>query len=352
MWCAFLIFLPWMAGGEAHTVHFEEVGLKIVFPENWQIRTEGIGPLAAVAELPPRKAIATLARQKMAEGESPQKAIEEALAGIRGSFVKHEILKNEKAAFGKNLKGHVIMVRGTARDLNLRGLTYLFRGFGERFTLNFSLKEEDFSALVPALAEVANSLELMGPNPLNMKLIDLVQADETNYGAIEEVIAAGADINGVDANGFPVLGHAVFTRKGKLVKWLLENGADPRKPERVAGILPMAATPPIRELLKIHLLKNKPVETRKEPALREKSSAQPLEVQWRSTETQLFTGIKNGRLDYVREAVEKGADLQSTENDYKLPALELARQLVREFEELDLDATKWIAIERYLANLK
>ena len=329
------------------SIHWEDVGLKLHFSPSWQVKTEGVGPLAVVAELAPNKALAVLARQTMVETESPEVAIKEALGSIENAYSEHVILKNDKAAFGKNIKGHVIMVRGSAKGMSLRNLTYLFWGFGERFSLTFTLKEEHFENLIPDLSAVANSLELLGPNPMTTQFIDLVSAKETDYEAMEKLLQAGADINGVDARQLTALGRAVIARKGPLVKWLLAKGADPRKPESTARFLTLAATPPIRELLKNRLRELQPEKEKKLPS--PPKSSDQLQIAWRSPEAQLFSGIKNGRIGYVREAVSNGADLQSTKNDYQLPALAFTRKLIEEFKELDLEHDPWKAIEQFLA---
>jgi hypothetical protein len=104
------------------------------------------------------------------------------------------------------------------------------------------------------------------------------------------------------------------------------------------GMVINLATPPIRALLDRHM----------GVPPREHKKAAGLEIQWVSKEAELFAGIMDGRAEYVQGAIENGADLAALETTYQLAALPLVKKLIEEFEALELDASRYRAIEKIL----
>jgi len=321
-----------------------EIGFSLRFPSAWNVRNQGVEPLAAVAELPPRQAVAMIAR-------SPEGAkglgVEDALAGIRKSFREHEVLQNEEVTLGPGLKGRLLAVRGQTPSVALRHITYLFTGFGERFSVSFATEEARYPALDETFREIMASLALTGPvnHAQTQNLLEAVAADPVDYEALERLAAEGADVNGVNIKGVSALQLAVLGRKGKLVKWLLDHGADLENPRNNPSLLNMIATPPIRALFKAR----QAPDASEAAVKRSPPPAGGLEIQWTSPEAELFAGIKDGRIEYVRSALAKGVDLQALEPNYRLPPLALTRRLMDEFKALDLDASKFEPIEALLA---
>lgn len=325
----------------AKTLRLADVGLTLKWPSDWRLRQPEEGPLAAVAELPPRQALALLTRTPMAERETPEQGVEDLLAELPRVFETYEVKNQERRQITADLFADVVEVQGTARGRTLRHTSYLVKGFGERFVLTFATEAHAHDQHASLFESIAASLELHGPNPHNARFLGLIKSDPENFAALQQALDDGADIDALDGDGFTALATAVLSRNGPLVKWLLAEGADPQKPDELASMLPLVATPPIYELLR-HAL----------PQAADPRPDQPSEtadIQWVSPEAQLLEGIKNARLADVEQALASGADLEALEPNYQLPALALSRRLIAEFEALDLDPERFFAIEELLA---
>lgn len=324
----------------SHEIVLADVGFRFEVPTTWNLRQPGSGPFMAVAELPPKQALALLTRTPIGPDEPEGKGLDDLLAELPRAFSEYEVVTREHRQVTKDLYGDVVEVRGTARGLQLHHTTYLIEGFDVRFTLTFATEEQRHAELAPVFEGIAASLELNGPNPLNARFHELVKTDPHDFVRLQQTLDSGADVNAVDSDGLTALVAAVMSGDGLLTKWLLEHGADPSRPEKTASLLPVVATPPIHELL-----------VRANPALSRKprdGKPKALEIEWVSPEAQLFAGIKNARLEYVQEALETGADLEALEPGYRLPALALTRKLIEEFEQLELDPDRFLPIEALL----
>ncbi len=51
--------------------------------------------------------------------------------------------------------------------------------------------------------------------------------DSGDFSLLKYLIASGADVNSVDKNGMPLLAHAIKSRSLEMIRFLLENKADP-----------------------------------------------------------------------------------------------------------------------------
>ncbi|MCP4659495.1 MAG: ankyrin repeat domain-containing protein [bacterium] len=240
----------------------------------------------------------------------------------------------------EDLYGHVVEVRGTARGLVLYHTTYLIEGFSERFALTFATEDQRHAELAPVFESIAASLELIGPNPHSARFLALIKTDPQDLAQLRQLLESGADVNAVDSDGLNALAAAVMSGNGRLTKWLLEHGADPTQPGKMTSLLPLIASPPIRELL----VQANPTITPAPPGGKPKA----IEIQWVSPEAQLFAGIKNARPADVEEALKAGADLDALDPGYGLPALALTRKLIEEFEQLELDPNRFVPIETLL----
>ncbi len=325
----------------AQTMVLDDVGLILRWPAGWKVRQPAEGPLAAVAELPPRQALALLTRTPIAATDTANQGVEDLLAELPRVFETYEVIAEERRQITADLYADVIEVRGTARDRSLRHTSYLVKGFGERFALTFATEEHTHDAQASLFESIAASLELHGPNPHNAHFLDLIKSDPGDVAALQQALDDGADIDALDGDGFTALATAVLSRNGPLVQWLLARGADPRKPDELATMLPLVATPPIYELLRQALPQ--------EATPRQGQPSGASDIQWVSPEAQLLEGIKNARLADVEQALASGADLQALEPNYQLSALALSRKLIAEFEALGLDPNRFVAIEELLA---
>jgi len=206
--------------------------------------------------------------------------------------------------------------------------------------ITFATEDSRYEELEAEFKQIAAGLVFSGPENFTQTcaFLDQVGKAEVDYEALQRLLDQGADINGTGDKRATALVEAILSRRGPLVKWLLAHGADPDDPTNNMSLVSMAASPSIRELLRQHAGKGsepvKPVE--KKPGA--------LEIEWVSAEVELFAGIKDGRAEYVKEALEKGADLTAIEPNYQLAALPLARKIVAEFEELGLDGSRYQAI--------
>ena len=323
-----------------------DVGLHLQLPAEWNLQQPQEGPLAAIAERPPRQALALLTRTPIVDGDTAEKGVDDLLAELPRVFETYEVIANERRQITPELFGDVVEVRGTARGRTLRHTTYLVKGFGERFALTFATEDATHDGQASLFESIAASLRLDGPNPHSARFLELIKTDPGNHSALQQALDDGADINAIDSDGFTALAAAVLKRDGPLVQWLLTRDADPQRPERLAAMLPLVATPPIRVLLRQVGPQQEPSEDAGSP---DGSPSPTADLQWVSPEAQLLEGIKNARLSDVEEALASGADLTALEPNYRLPALALTRKLIEEFEALGLDPSRFHAIEELLA---
>ena len=316
-----------------------DVGLRLQVPNVWKLHEPKDGPFAALGELPPKRALAMLTRSVIDPSDSKTQGLDDLLAELPRSFAQYEVISKDRRQVTPDLYGDVVEVRGTARGRTLRHTTYLFEGYGERFSLTFATEDLKHAELASQFASIAASLELRGPNPHSARFLELIKNAPRDLSQLRQALDSGADINAEDSDGFTALAAAIFSGNGLLVKWLLEQGADPGKPEKLASMLPLVASPPIYELL-----------LEADPSIPPTAPGKPeaLEIEWVSAEAQLFVGIKQGRLADVEGALKAGADLEALEPTYRLDALALTRRLIEEFEQLDLDPSRFRPIEQLL----
>lgn len=65
----------------------------------------------------------------------------------------------------------------------------------------------------------------------------MLGAHKCSVKVLEALIAAGVPVNGVDANGFSALRHAIMSGRADVVTLLIDSGVDPRKEPYNAGRL-------------------------------------------------------------------------------------------------------------------
>lgn len=326
--------------GATRRLALADVGLSLDLPAAWKLKQPDAGPFAAIAELPPRQALALLTRTPIAADDSPSQGLDDLLAELPRSFDQYEILAMGRQRLTPDLHGDVVEVRGAARGRTLRHITYLVEGFGERFALTFATEELRHAELASRFEEIVSSLELAGPDPHSARFLDQIKTDPLDLEQLRQLLESGADIDATDRDGFNALAIAVFSGNSGLTRWLLDRGADPGQPEKLASLLPLVASPPIYELL-----------LRANPAVASTPRGGVpvgLEIHWTSPEAQLLTGIKNARLADVEAALRAGADLDALEPGYGLSALPLTRRLIEEFEQLELDPSRFLPIESLL----
>lgn len=325
---------------EPQELVLHDVGFRFEVPAGWMLREPMDGPFAAIAELPPKQALLLLTRQTVSADEPEGQGVENLLAELPQAFTEHQIVSMERRQLAGDLHADVIEVLGNARGRELHHTTYLLEGHGERFILTFATENFRLVELRPVFKDIASTLEFSGPNLFNRRFHDLIRNSPDDLMLLQAALDEGADVNALDGDGFTAIVYAVLSRNGRLVQWLLQNGANPKIPEKMGSMLPMLASPPILELL-IQADPNVPSSPRR-------GQPKALKIEWVSPEAQLFVGIKEARLFDVEEALAKGADLAVLDRDYELAALPLVRELIREFQELGLDPERFFSVETLL----
>jgi len=321
-----------------HQIVFDDAGFRIELPADWNVRQPEVGPFAGVAELPPKQALAMIAR--IPSGKRSARAhIEEYIAGMKTGFEESKLLADKTITLENGMEAHMVHLQGANHGHTLRHLTYLVSGPGEHISITFATEEERFEDLLPIFSNVMRTLVFTGPPGYEKTWAFLkeIEAETPDQEKMKQLLANGADIDGLNEHGTTALFEALRKRDGQLVKWLLDEGLDPKDPRHNLGMTINVATPPIRTLIENHL-----------GLVKKKSNPKGLEIQWVSKEAELFAGIMSARPEYVRGALEKDVDLEALEPNYQLPALPLVRQLIREYEALDLDATVHREIEQIL----
>jgi len=325
-------------------VKLEDIGFVLNLPGDWQVKIGETEPFAAVARLPPRQALLMVSRAGINEKGAHEVGLEPYLTEMSRAFNTHEVMERKTLTLADDINGIRLAIRGTAREIDLRHLTYIFTAYEQNFTVSFATEQKLYDQLEPVFEQIMATLVLSGPpnRELTNKFLAAVKAKPVDYKLLGKLLAAGADINAVGEKRMSALMYATLKRQGPLAKWLLENGADLKDERNNYSMLRVAAPPPIRALFKQKL---------GEPTVTEakKTKEGALKIHWTSTEAELFAGIWSARLAYVKEALEKGADLTALEPNYKLAALALTHKLMQEFEELGLDATGYEAIEKLLS---
>jgi hypothetical protein len=333
------VFLA-LACFQGNHVAVADLGFRMEMPPDWTVRPEP-APLAGFAELPPRKAMVMVTRSPATFGVPEEDTVKQYLDGMRQSLDRMEVIENEKVALSEGLPARKIGLTGWRGELVLRHQTYLLSGFGERLMVTFATEESRYAQLAPTFDSVASAIVFQGPAHYEHTLAFLkeILRKDVDHARLEALLKQGADINAPGPDQRTALMEAIFARRGPLVKWLLEHGADPDHPKNNMSFTTLAASPAIRELLRQRAGK---------PAKTYKSKPGGLEIEWTSVEAQLFAGIKSARIEYVREALAKGADLEALDRNYRLAPLPLVRRIIAEFQELELDASRYEPIESLL----
>lgn len=336
---SFLLIVSLLFWSDSQTIslEIEDAGLSFQLPEAWDIAPNS-GPFAALAQRPPRDALAMVSRSAM----SMEKAEEHYLKGLGQSFESHEIHGKAFVQLGKH-KVRQIMLSGKRGEITLRHLTYIVEGFGESFSMTFATKGERYADLEPELQQIAGSMVFNGPpnHEETQAFLAAVIQPKPDFAQLEALLEKGARIDAQDAKGKTALIHAAVNRNGPLAKWLLANGSDMDHKNHGGQMLQFMAPPPIKTLFKMHKNGGKlPEEKAKK--------AGALELSFRSPERQLLVGITNRRPSYVKAAIAEGADLTVKHENYQLPPLALTRQLIKEYREIDLDPGSLLEIERLI----
>jgi len=325
------------------TMAFEDAGFKLEFPGDWKVRTSEVGAHAGIAELPPRRALTMVTRIPRA-GKTAGQLVDGYLEGMQNSFETHELLANKKVTLENGTEAHLVHLRGANHDHVLRHLTYLLSSPTEHISVTFATEEDKFEELLPQFSGIMRTLVFTGPPEYEQTwaFLRTIEEKPEDRAALKRALDEGADIDGVNEHGVTALFLALRKRDGHLIKWLLDQGIDPKDPRHNLEMTINLATPPIRTLIEQHL------------GIKPKARGNPvgLEIQWVSKEAELFAGIMEARAPFVHGAIEKGADLEALEPNYQLPALPLVRKLIEEYEDLGLDASRHREIEKILVAAK
>ncbi len=328
-----LLFSP----QQENILKLEGVGLEMVFPSGWEVKTDGVPPFLAVAQLPPRRAVVMIGKDRENPAEPLDQGKRDMLAGLKQTFSEHVVLKETPFKTDGGVKTEMVAIEGKARDMTLRHLTFLFSGFGDRYSITFAAKEDQYQELEPVFMGIVKTLALKGPKKEDLDFLELAAAKNPDYEKMKKLLEQGANANALNRKGHSSLTVAVVERRAPMVKWLLENGADLNHKDNSISFLRMVASPPILEYI-----------DRKLGKYEEKRKPINLTPEWTSPESAVFFGIHNNRIEYVEEGLKLGADLTALEDNYKLPPLEFTRQLMREYDVLDLDSSKLKPIEDLL----
>lgn len=318
-------------------IQLDDIGLTLDFPSSWSLLSAS-GPFTAMAERPPKDALAMFTRATL----SADQAEASYLSGMSRALSNHQLLANERLKH-QAFEVRRIRLRGTTPGgTDLHHLTFIFQGPDESFTLTFVTKSERVPELAPEFQAIADSFKLEGPKtaPQQTAFWRELYADQPNLSELDKLIAE-IDVNARDRRGKTPLILAIMQRKGALVRWLLAHGANPDHPNNDRELMQMVASPPILALLERH-------RTGHQPAPAAIDAPEPQNFNWASAEQELFSGIEEGRIARVTNALAKEVDLNARDRNYRLPALEMTRKLIAEFQELELDPGNLPAIQALL----
>lgn len=334
-----LLFLCWSSGHLDSSFALPHFRLHFALPEPWYVPSEPIAN-GLIAERPQKDGLITLNHSHF----TPKAEKKRFLEHMRHRFEKHHIETTEALTIAgfpvQRLKHH-----GQSGDLTLHNLSFIFSGFDQSFIFNFTAREADFFRLEKDAQQIFESMIFEGPlyYEQTRAFVMGMTAPEPDLNAMEKLLAQGADINAKDPRGKTALNHTVSHRKAVLVNWLLDHGIDIDHPNHGGKLVRYAASPTINGLFA--RCEGRPIwKTWESP---DASKAIPY---WRSPEDQLFSGIKLGSLDDVLEALEAGANTQALESNYQLSPRDFCRQLLAEFEAVNLDPGPLPSLIKILKN--
>ena len=337
------IFLMGQMLPESQKIELPEIRFSLTFPTTWTVKPGPFqAPLVGVAELAPRRGLAVMTRRDT--GIATEDAMmRDFLGALNAQFESHEVVEKSRVNLTKEVRAWRFDIKGTARGNSLRNLTYMYAAFEQTFMITFSCKDDQYAELQPKFNAIMKTITFDGPAGYEktQQFLKSLSADTIDYADLEAQLKAGANIDGKDMNRLTAMHLAVFDRNGKLVQWLLAHGAEPEAD--AASLFRMAGTPAIRRVLKLHKEKTTGV---KEPE--KTGKAKGLTLEWTNPEAQLHTGIKQPLPEFVKEALAKGADLTKLDASFQMAALPLVRWIIKDFEDLGLDATDYKAVEAIL----
>lgn len=326
-------------------VHLPEWDLYASFPQGWQTQTENVTPMALVAQNPEHRALTLVAVNPISLNANDEKLLGDYLDGVKNNFEAFEVISKGEAQVAGVSAFHAVYI-GQKGSVRIQYHSYSFHRSGDQYTVTFACNPEKSELMEPQFQAILASFEIRGPKhaPITDAFLHEVAKAQTDYAALERLLSEGADINGIGQNKVGALFSAVRNRNGKLVKWLIEKGITLEDPRQDFFMLTLIASPAIRTLLQNSVDKNQG----NQAETPQSAADSGIQMQWVTKEAQLFSGIHNGNLADVQEAIAKGADLAATDDVYKLQPLPLINQIIADFRELGLDAAKYEPVKSWL----
>ena len=321
-----------------------EYGLQMTFPADWEARTEGVEPMLAVGQNNKERALTLIAVNPATMKDNDKTHLDNYLDVMKQNFQKFEIKSRGKTTVAGLEALHAVYV-GSQGNVSIQYHAYSFHKHGDQFMITFAASPDKFEKMEPQFKSILQSLRLEGKKYAKetMALLAETKKKQPDYTVMEKLLKDGANIDGIGQDKMGALFSAVRGRNGKLVKWLISKEINLNNPRQDITMITLMATPAIRTLL--HQAMGK-TDVKREVI--NDDDGQRLEIQWVTKEAQLFAGIHNGKLEDVIEALKKGADPKAKDDVYKLQPLPLIKQIISEFEELELEAAKYHAIRKYL----
>lgn len=336
----FLLLLCLLSVDQGPHVKIPQAGMELQFPVGWRAKTEGVAPMAAVAEKMPRQGITFVMLDRNRPGVSRQSILDSYISHMKQTLKGGKVMSNTTLQIADH-EVNRIEVQGKTDTGTLHHLSFLFSEMGWNVSVTFAGQSDHFEALRKDADAIMQTLKLTG-RPGGQATDDLHMAIRKNtytLDSLEKLVARGADLHTTNVQGHSSLMLAVMRGDIKLVKWVLDKGVKPDGAGSNPTLIRLSSTPAMRKLI----WPDKPIVP---------ENAGKLEVSWISPEAQLWAGIEAARMDYIKDALKKGASLEKPSQRYQLPALPMIDKIIAEFKTVGLASGSYEEVRNFLREQK
>lgn len=332
----FLLLLCLISVDQGPKVEIPEAGMELQFPTGWRAKTEGVAPMAAVAEKMPRKGLTLIMLDRARSDVSRESILNSYINHMKQSLKGGEVVSQTSLTIEKH-EVNRIELKGTTEKGTLHHLSFLFTEMGWNVSVTFAAQADEFTALRKDADAIMATLRLKGRpgGEATEALHAAIRNDEYTFEKLNNLLEKGAVMNTTNDQGHSTLMQTVMRGDIKLVKWALDKGANPEGAGSDPTLMRLASTPAMRKLI----WPDKPIVPQ---------DAGKLKVSWASPEAQLWAGIEAARLDYIKEALQSGASLDKPSQRYHLSAMPMLEKIISEFQAVGLDDATYQEVKTFL----